>query len=441
MSLEVVANRKTFGGKFFFEEKIIRKFFAVVLGVLFTCGLASFGHCEVEFKSVPDFFESLKIGGEFTIFYRTDENALFTKDKDYGWGETVVKLWGTAEIPKDILVNVGIIHSATISTSVYDCMNFYYQDAFKADEGDWYMDTFYLSFRELLGGPVSLTLGRQKIMIEKQFLIGDGASDLLGSWLMPRVAFPLAARMDLDLRHWQITGFYARADKCEELHIEKNLDLAGINVHYDYSGEKYFYGGYYVKPEYGPNTFDLGADLTWNNFNLSMEVAYQTGWDHDAWAGYIVPKYTFTQVKHTPWISVGYLHFDGDEPDTADVEEWDPFYFGFVDWGQWYMGEVVGATTPPIFSNYNYSTIYAQCGINLTERCTFRLMVFNFTLDQDYMGEDDFANEFDFIIGYAFNDNLYGCAVFAIADPKNAGELMWGDEKAYQVETFLMFSF
>jgi hypothetical protein len=96
--------------------------------------------------------------------------------------------------------------------------------------------------------------------------------------------------------------------------------------------------------------------------NLAGELAFQNNGDaRDGMAGYGEVAYQADAVSWTPRLSYRYSSFSGDDPKTPVDEAWDPIFFGFSDWGTWYLGEILGEYAA---TNTNLGT--HQIGLELT---------------------------------------------------------------------------
>lgn len=83
---------------------------------------------------------------------------------------------------------------------------------------------------------------------------------------------------------------------------------------------------------------ETAVDL-WN-LELSDRRPAATTQDRDAWAGHLDARYRFGDDTTSPYVKLRRVLFSGDDPTTNDYEGYDPLFFGWVDWGQWYLGSI-----------------------------------------------------------------------------------------------------
>ena len=79
--------------------------------------------------------------------------------------------------------------------------------------------------------------------------------------------------------------------------------------------------------------------------DLSFEFEYASerngeALDSNAWT--FQGAYELSKVTWKPTLTYRYAFFQGDDPDTASNEAFDPLFLGFHDWGYWWQGEIAG---------------------------------------------------------------------------------------------------
>ena len=62
----------------------------------------------------------------------------------------------------------------------------------------------------------------------------------------------------------------------------------------------------------------------------------------DAEAYYLDIGYNFVDWPWAPAVTARHANFSGDDPNTAEDEAYDGLYYGFTNWGTWFIGEVTG---------------------------------------------------------------------------------------------------
>jgi len=78
-------------------------------------------------------------------------------------------------------------------------------------------------------------------------------------------------------------------------------------------------------------------------FHFSGEYALEVnGSSQSSSAWYAEAGHAFDGLIWTPYLSYRYAWFGGDDEGSADLEVWDPLWYGFDDWSTWYVGEIIG---------------------------------------------------------------------------------------------------
>ena len=163
------------------------------------------------------------------------------------------------------------------------------------------------------------------------------------------------------------------------------------------------------------NPFDaFGVVPALNPFKLEAEYVYEdTDTDIDNGNGwYVSGSYTFENVPWKPDL-YRYSRFD---------EDYDPLFYGFVDWGYWYQGEILGEY---VLGNSNLKSHTVRATLKPTDTITAHLFYYNFKLvDAEDFGVDskDYADEVDLTIDWSPNDHLSFSLVGAWATPDDAAK-------------------
>jgi hypothetical protein len=88
----------------------------------------------------------------------------------------------------------------------------------------------------------------------------------------------------------------------------------------------------------------------------------------NAWAGRILGGYTFQSIAWSPSITFSYQTFSGDDPDTDDLERFDPLYYDGSP-SSWATGSKSAMT----FINSNVQSFNAAISVSPTQRDTITL--------------------------------------------------------------------
>jgi hypothetical protein len=237
------------------------------------------------------------------------------------------------------------------------------------DEGgtaDVSIDLAYVTLKEFLYSPLTLTLGRQELRFGNALIIGDPDTNLLADeyWvpsdLSARKAFD-AMRATLNYDPLVIDLIYAKIDEdnwawWDTNGVEKNdTDLYGMNAAYNLKdlgitgkAELYFFSRVTRWPVYSSgltkkdicNTIGtLVSGRIVDNLSGSLEYAYQFGnaaydWEgindgvnlrRRAFALQAVLNYAF-QTKYNPNLTLAYTYLSGDKKDDNKYKYWDPMF-------------------------------------------------------------------------------------------------------------------
>jgi hypothetical protein len=212
------------------------------------------------------------------------------------------------------------------------------------------IDLAYVTLKEFLYSPLTLTIGRQEMRFGNGLIIGNAkvASGVVNipTDLTERKSFD-AIRATLNYDPLVVDLVYA---KVKQANTDRNntINLAGVNatfaINKDTDVSAYFFnkrdndaGGTASrgKPDQ-VNT--LGALGTTNIMGIkaSLEGAYQFGKNdstntnasrHDAWAIQGMLDYTFDKVKMMPTVGASYTYLSGDEASASRNGSWDPMFY------------------------------------------------------------------------------------------------------------------
>ena len=150
-----------------------------------------------------------------------------------------------------------------------------------------------------------------------------------------------------------------------------------------------------------------------------------------AWT--LLGVYEFNDVAWKPALSYRYAFFQGDDPDTARSESFDPLFLGFYDWGTWWQGEIAGEY---FLSNSNLVSNMVRLHVAPNDRLGGGLLFYRFGLDEPgAYGPDvtstDVAFELDAYTDWKVNTNVTVSLVGAYADPGKAVQQSSGRTKNF----------
>ena len=215
------------------------------------------------------------------------------------------------------------------------------------------LDLAYVTLKEFLYSPLTLTVGRQEIKFGNGLIIGKSGAALgttnIPTDLSERSAFD-AIRATLDYDPLVVDLVFAKVR--QTMADDKNdITLAGINATYALSKKINVSGYYFIKKDdYKANntpTSRNGTDKVntigglisstpIENLAASLEAAYQFGRaansnttqkKHDAWSLQAMADYTFAKVKTTPKIGASYTYLSGQSDGDTRDGGWDPMFY------------------------------------------------------------------------------------------------------------------
>ena len=283
----------------------------------------------------------------------------------------------------------------------------------------------------------SISGGRQDYSIGTGLLIDDGGGDGedRGGWYIGmRKAFQDSILARLKSKSLLIEAFRLQNDPRRG---GRQGDAVGANFEYGF-GERATFGGSYLYVdahiEDYSSTDVYSARADWKPLealSLSGEFVREAGdpIDADGWYGQL--RYAAQKLPLAPAFSYRYAHFDGDDPATADDEQFREIAYGSTDYGSWYQGEIAG--NYPL-GNGNLNSHLLRVEASPREGLTLNLLAYRFTLDEPaaldpLVTDDDFGDEVDLTVDWEATDKLVLIGVLGLLLPGEAAE-QWvgGDE-------------
>lgn len=252
-------------------------------------------------------------------------------------------------------------------------------------------DQLYVKWQNVGKLPLTLTLGRQNIMLGEGFLVMDG-HPLDGS----RSIYFNATRLDYRLSaNHRLTAFFTYQPETDDiLPVIHSQDTPlieqpekGIGLYYTGTFNKTVLEAYFIRKDVdetaalptasGIDTLGtrvglpLGAALS-----LTAEGAYQFGswgdFDRSALGGYFHLDYkTGEKVPLLRTLTVGGIYLSGDDPSTDKMEGWDALFSRWPKWSESYIYTLIRENSVAYWSNFN--SIYLSLLMDFTERMNLTL--------------------------------------------------------------------
>ena len=328
-------------------------------------------------------------------------------------------------------------------------------DAFGTDVSSFGPDDLYIGWRSgksmAIGeNALDFSIGRAPFQLGHGFLLYDGTSEggsRGGYWTNARKAFELAAIARFAPGPHTIETFYLDRDELPE--SDSGSRLWGTNYEIAIGGADAHttLGATYMrwlaheeeKPgRDGLNVVNVRAYTApfagVRDLSFEFEYAAERNGERlqsDAWA--LQAAYQWSEWAWEPKISYRYAFFEGDDPDTAANEAFDPLFLGFSDWGTWWQGEIAGEY---FLSNSNLQSHQLRAHVEPNEALSGGLMLFKFTLDHPssfapQVTSNNVAFEIDVYADWKLNKNFTLSLVGAYADPAKAVQEFSGRTKNF----------
>ncbi|NVZ70395.1 hypothetical protein [Pseudomonas costantinii] len=301
-------------------------------------------------------------------------------------------------------------------------------------------------------GEWKLTAGRQNYMVGTGFIVMDGNLDQFKDgayWLGPRTAFRDSAILAWDHGALKSQAFTLRTD--DDL---GDFRMTGVNFDYDLDGQATLGAMAFRVNALGPRGSTLPrrrdgmqvynlralnakvpgvAALTLNG-EYAVERGSGEGVDYAANAWYAQADYAFGNVPLTPIVGYRYASFSGDDNLTDNRQKaWDPLSKGFVDWGTWLVGDVVGNY---LLFNSNENVQQFSLKTHLSETLTLGTIHYQFWLDEkNYMGapvsDRRFADESVVFLDWTPTPSFYTSLSYNWVKPMAAAKQVFGDDRNF----------
>lgn len=320
-------------------------------------------------------------------------------------------------------------------------------------DGDVAAEELYGGFRT---GEWRFTAGRQNYIIGTGFIVMDGNLDQLKDgayWLGPRTAFKDSAVLAWDHGALKTQAFTLRTDddlgdfRMTGANLDYNLDdqvtLGAMAMKVNALGPK---GSSSVARD-GMLVYNLralnaklpGLSALTLNAEYALERGSGEGVDYDAKAWYGQADYAFDTLPLTPVIGYRYTSFSGDDdPSDNRQKSWDSLSKGFIDWGTWLVGDIVGNY---LLFNSNENVQQFSLKTHLNETLTLGAIHYQFWLDEkNYMGtavsDRRFADESVVFLDWAPSKSLSTSLSYNWVKPMAAAKQVFGDDQKFSALEF-----
>lgn len=322
----------------------------LVLALAFVVGIACAAYAETQNVKVSGDIEML--GARRDLFLHDDDSKYVTNIL-----ATITRLRIDADLTDNVSATVRLINERLWGKESENTMDS--NDGSGNPNTDIQLDLAYVTLKEFLYSPLTLTVGRQELHFGNDMIIGafrtnnnaDDEATPFGNWglddLSKHKAFDaIRATLNYDPLILDIV-----TAKIREYDIDEgdDIDLYGINANYALGNRGSFEntileGYWWEKHERladGYSNTDrvdvLGGRIATNlkGIQLQLELAWQLGKmaassqtrHRNAFAVETSAGYDFTKSKWSPSVMLGYSYFSGNRSDdTSVVTSWDPMF-------------------------------------------------------------------------------------------------------------------
>ena len=419
--------------------------------------------------------QNIKVGGDVQVYAVSEEDidldssAASSGDTPNGGGDyltSYVRLYLSADLTDNVSAFIRLLNerdwgdgvtlgTGTAATGGVADTGVISPTAAR-DDLEIELDLAYVTFTDVLGYPLTVTVGRQEIFIGEGFLIADGEANTLGGTheYDLKKAFD-AITAAIDLRPFTLALVVAKA--VEGVTQNTDCDLYGMNLTYDYLDQATFDFGLFAT-SYHPDLVTNAGTGTVNAADedcytvsvrgegeplpqlipglfLKGEVAYQWGdkievttiAERDAWGGYGGAEYLFDFYME-PYIKTCMVVLTGDDLNGDDnYEKFEPLFsgetYGLIANDRDLLG--LNAAT-----RYSRSDLTGEAmtnmrifslggGLRPTESTKVDLTWYNFDVQDEYINAngDGFGNELDITFDYDYTEDVRLGLTIAVFNP------------------------
>ncbi len=257
-----------------------------------------------------------------------------------------------------------------------------------------FIDNFYIKWKNVASLPLTLTLGRQNIILGEGFIVIEG-QPLTGS----RSIYFNAARFDLAIgANHNLTGFISYVPETDNIlpminDLDQQLEEqahTGLGLYYTGNFKRFKLDTYLIHKNTEPNEMKpveskintLGARVTTqfcSRTSMSIEAAYQFGSygdaDRKAFGGHFHLDYAIPDsIPLLKTLTIGGILLAGDDPTTPKYEGWDPVFGRFPKWSESYIYTLIRENGVAYWSNLR--SLYLTLLSKLSDDVNLKLSYF-----------------------------------------------------------------
>lgn len=363
------------------------------------------------------------------------KNAWFTRDSSFDWSEGFARARGFYGFGKGAYVTAGGVVMRTQGTDYFGTH----------DEDDGLLDQLALCMPSIGESGFGLTVGRQSFTLGDGFLISDGYYDhRAGLWNIP-LAFYDGVSVNWAKGPHHATAFaFDYSPSFGDPANPPDGYLAGAEFGWTASEGNDLSLGFVRADESTTNstpfalTFrGLGTRGEWTfGGELVVEGGEADSLSLSGLGGHAEVVWTGAG-RFKPTVKLQGLWLSGDDPATEDkVESFNPWQFGWSDWSNWYVGDLLGST---VLTSSNMRTILVQAGLTPREGTGFRVLAHRF--DRVQADKKPFAYEIDAVLDQDLGHGLSAWIMGAYAKPLDGAKFENGKENSMQLFASVSWKF
>lgn len=309
---------------------------------------------------------------------------------------------------------------------------------------------------------IDLSVGSQQYNVGNGFLFGNAGSDggkRGGYWLGLRKAFELAGIARLKTGEFSGEAVYLRSDDLGGDHTNS----VGGNFDYDFAKlletERMKLGlGYWNffnsdnERRDGLHVVDVRVDTipfaSVKGLGLSGEfVKEKNRSKNDSFAitGTVSYDFAANDVSASPFVSYRFAFFSGDDQNGDNDNRFDPLYYTFNDWNEWFIGEILGEW---VAGNSNINANIVRFRASPTDSLTLNLFYIYSRLNEKQgtqdgpggrpvdprvvaIGDKDLAHEINLIADWTVNKYLSTSFLTAVMIPMSGAKDFFGNDEVW----------
>lgn len=401
--------------------------------------------------------DGLPIHGELLVFAIDHSNPRYNRNLDAGFLETTLKIGTQLPLGEHMSANLRGTFGSVWGQS---------EDlTFVQDETETLLDLWNVQGEGLFGGGFGFTIGRQEFGFGDGFLVWDGVSDKATVWTAGIRSMP-GVRVNWRNGPLELTLFSARTQKPilvldgfggghhgrSRLHgVHLAIDTTPLGnwevAAFSRDDDSIIDADTLALSVRGEHTLKLLPALS-----LAGELVRESGTvrlldglpsasaqDRNAWGGHLDATWKFSAPME-PYLKISRVMMSGDDPDTRDYEGYDPMFFGWVDWGTWYVGSI---SAWEVFSTNERASL-VELGLRPSSTTHLRVQFYDIQLDRESSpgAGRNWSHEINTILDWTPPGPLiYGLAM-NYAEPRSAAHAFVGDHQSrLEVIAWLIWHF